>query len=86
MDRSKKRQTEAEGTVTRGQKRTKLSPAEPSLKVELSQEQLVQITNTVTQNVLSHLQQKSTEETTRAAQQHVLTADVQSPDLQQGSS
>lgn len=86
MGRSKKRQTEAEGTVTRGRKRAKLSTVEPSTKVELSQEQLVQITNTVTQNVLSHLQQKSTEETTRAAQQHVRTADLQSPDLEQGSS
>ena len=78
MGRSKKRQTEAaDGDDIGNRKRPR--PMQGKAPVE----QLLYITNTVTQNVLSQLQQtKLTDSTVQAGHSNVHVADSHSPDQQ----
>ena len=82
MGRSKKSQT-TDVAETDDRKRLRITKGKALKTVELSTEQLSRITNTVTQTVLSQLQQTiSTERTVQAAYLNVLTAVSHSPDQQ----
>ena len=82
MGRSKKRQT-TDVAETDDRKRPRITKGKAQKTVELSREQLSRITNTVTQNVLSELQQIiSTDRTVQAAHSNVLMAVSHSPDQQ----
>ena len=84
MGRSKKRQTGAAyGDETGNRKRPRSIQGKAPNMVELSVEQLLYITNTVTQNVLSQLQQtKLTYSTVKAGHSNVHVAELHSPDQQ----
>ena len=82
MGRSKKRQT-TDVAETYDRKRPRITKGKAHNTVELSTEQLSRITSTVTQTVLSQLQQTiSTDRTVQAAHSNILTAISHSPDQQ----
>ena len=82
MGRSKKRQT-TDVAERDDRKRPRITKGKAHKTVELSTEQLSRITYTVTQTVLSQLQQTiSTDRTVQAAHSNILSAVSHSPDQQ----